>query len=74
MKTPLKGLKATGVLKNWKRVWIDKEEDLSYMTGEVYGDTRGRFCDGQVIHTSLVVRVEDEMVLTLNSVYKLIED
>ncbi len=58
-------------LENWERVWVSKEQGLSYLTGLVYDDTKGRFYDGQVIHTSLVEQLTDDKVYTLNSVYEL---
>lgn len=43
--------------------------------GNVYGDTKGRFRGGELIHTSWVVSGPDEngIIKTRNSVYK-IED
>lgn len=39
--------------------------------GHVYGDVKGRFADGQLIRTSAIVKIEDGIVLTLNSAYRL---
>ena len=40
--------------------------------GLIWDDTRGKFSDGTLVQTSLVQKVEDNLVYTLNSVYKLV--
>jgi hypothetical protein len=44
----------------------------SYYTGNIYADTKGRFCNGAIIRTSLSVKVEDGILHTLNTRYKLV--
>ena len=39
--------------------------------GDVYGDIRGWFMDGQEIRTSIVVHEEGDLVRTLNSLYRI---
>lgn len=56
----------TGTLENWTY-----DYDNHVYWGNVYGDIRERFADGHWIHTSLVDKVEDDLVYTLNSTYKL---
>ncbi len=41
-------------------------------TGEVYNDSKGRFADGELIRTSLVNDVEDGILITRNTRYKLV--
>ena len=40
-------------------------------TGDIYGDVHKRWPDGSHIRTSLVDRVEGDLVYTRNSVYKI---
>lgn len=56
----------TAKLEDWT---YDKKRNIFW--GHVYGDVRKRFDDGEYIHTSLVDRVEDNKVYTLNSIYEL---
>ena len=41
-------------------------------TGEIYNDSKGRFADGELIRTSLVKNVEDGILITRNTRYKLV--
>jgi hypothetical protein len=41
-------------------------------TGEIYNDSKGRFADGELIRTSLVKDVEDGIIITRNTRYKLV--
>lgn len=59
------------LLKNWfPRVTYDGG---IYFVGVIYNDTKGRFADGSLIHTSMVRRVDftTGVVETKNSVYNL---
>lgn len=58
----------TGTLEDW---WFDNSNTVYW--GYVYGDIRNRFRDGSYIHTSRVIKVDNEenVIHTLNSVYKL---
>lgn len=60
----------TGVLRNARRV--GREEDLRgpCLSGNVYGDTKGRFRDGQVIYTSTIMSEEGDVFRTVFSVYR----
>lgn len=42
--------------------------------GRVYGDIRGRFRNGDLIHTSLIVSFDEttQIVTTLNSTYRIL--
>lgn len=51
-------------LENWVRVG-----EVIY--GTVYEDSKGRFQDGDDIVTSRLVSVDDNIVKTMNSTYKL---
>lgn len=57
-------MKATALLYNWHRFG-------QKIIGEIYGDTKGRFKDGELIRTSTVERFDGDLVFTRNSVYKL---
>ena len=55
---------SNGTLENWyKRGEV--------YCGQIYGDTKGRFQDGEMIHTSRVVSRDDYTIRTLNSIYTL---
>ena len=41
-------------------------------TGYIYNDSKNRFVDGEPIRTSLVNDVEDGILITLNTRYKLV--
>lgn len=56
----------TGRLENWR--WSPLEH---VYWGNIYDDIRGRFFDGQYIHTSYVICAEGDIAHTLNSTYKL---
>lgn len=43
-----------------------------YFTGRIYKDKEGRFPDGTLIRTSLIESLEDDVLTTKNSVYKLV--
>jgi len=38
--------------------------------GNIYGDTRGRFPDGELVRTSAVQSVDGNIVTTANTVYE----
>ena len=60
----------TATLRNAVR--SPRRSDGAYVIyGDVYGDIRGRFVDGQNIRTSIVMHEEDGMVRTLNSLYRI---
>lgn len=42
----------------------------SVLTGNIYGDSRGRFQDGELIHTSAIQSNDGDVYVTRNSVYK----
>lgn len=58
----------TATLKN---ACIHRLGEKSYFTGHIYGDIRRRWADGFYIHTSMVDRVEGDLVYTRNSIYKI---
>ena len=58
----------TATLKNALIYRIGKH---SVLTGDIYGDVHKRWPDGSHIRTSLVDRVEGDLVYTRNSVYKI---
>ena len=58
----------TATLEDWR---VEQTYLGLIFWGKIYGDTKRRFVNGTTIHTSLVLRVEDGKVYTLNSVYKL---
>lgn len=40
------------------------------LRGAIYGDTRGRFSDGDYVITSRVIKIEGNVYRTLNSTYE----
>ena len=44
-----------------------------YCVGYIYGDTKGRFRDGELIHTTKVEEIDlrSGSIATLNSIYKI---
>ncbi|WP_172352717.1 hypothetical protein [Mesorhizobium sp. NZP2298] len=59
-----------GTLRN-ARMIFDGDPRCPCLRGEVYGDTKGRFMDGDVITTSRLKAQEDGLVFrTTYSVYK----
>lgn len=58
----------TGRLENWT---IQKYPQGVIYWGNIYGDTKDRFYDGQYIHTSLVTSRDGQIIHTLNSTYEL---
>ena len=40
--------------------------------GEVFGDTKKRFQDGAGIRTSKIIDMKDDLIITRNSVYRVI--
>lgn len=64
---------ATARLENWSTGW--NTDDGSFcISGLIYGDTKGRFSDGELIRTSRIEArevKEGDLVQTRNSVYQL---
>lgn len=54
----------TGILRNARRV------EGNRISGEVYGDTRGRFADGDLITTSKIQHQIGDIIVTTFSIYK----
>lgn len=46
----------TGELRNTEKVFLDGQSGDFKLRGEIYGDTKGRFSDGEVVITSTVMR------------------
>ncbi len=42
------------------------------INGDIYGDRKGRFADGTNVTTSRVVEVDGDIVVTRNSVYRVV--
>ena len=60
----MKSEEITGRLEDW---WWDEQNKVYW--GYVYQDTKERFRDGAYIHTSRVLKTEDDKAYTLNSIY-----
>lgn len=45
--------------------------DGRVVVGDIFGDSKNRFSDGTRIRTSRIVELKDDIVHTLNSVYKI---
>lgn len=61
-------LEITGTLKNARRSGAGT--DRCSLHGEIYGDTRGRFKDGERVVTSRIRSEDGDIFKTLFSVYK----
>lgn len=62
-------MEVTASLKN---VWfapVSGGKSIAY--GYIYGDTKGRFLDGTHIRTSIVEKIEGDVITTRNSVYRI---
>lgn len=57
-------------LRNWQLV-KSYHYDCTVVTGEIYGDLKNRFRDGDKITTSEVKGIEGTRLITRNTVYKL---
>lgn len=60
----------TGILRNARRVSASEDLRGPSLSGQVYGDTKGRFHDGQTIYTSTIVSEEGDVFRTRFSTYK----
>ena len=57
-----------GVLKN---VYFEQIFDKRIALGNIYDDRKGRFNDGDSIHTSAITKQEGDVIWTRNSVYRI---
>lgn len=57
------------VIKNWR--WHPIY--TGSITGQIYGDSKGRFVDGTTVITSTVQEHIEDIVYTRNTIYKLEE-
>jgi len=60
----------TAVLRNVTRRADSPWRPYDHLSGDIYGDTRGRFLDGERVSTSEIVSVDGDIVTTRNSVYR----
>lgn len=62
-------MQITGRLENW---YITRSISGNLVVvGYIYNDSRHRFIDGELIHTSAIKSVEADVVTTKNSTYQL---
>lgn len=59
-----------GILKNARRVAKGEDPSAPCLSGDVYGDTKGRFCDGERITTSTIMSEEGNVFQTRLSAYR----
>ena len=59
-----------GTLKNARRVAIGEDPRAPCLSGEVYGDTKGRFRDGERITTSTIMEEQGALFRTRFSAYR----
>lgn len=62
-----------GELRNVVKYPSTRDPSAFVLYGDIYGDRKGRFADGTNIHTSLIVKIDGDVALTLNSAYRLID-
>jgi len=60
----------TAELHNVKFVNLSADAKIAW--GNVIGDSKRRFVDGTRIHTSLILKIEGDLIHTLNSVYRIV--
>lgn len=63
-------VKVTGTLRNARRVPVGADPRAPCLSGEIYGDARGRFFDGERIRTSTIMAEEGDVFTTRFSVYR----
>ena len=63
-------MQITGNLKNVRRVARGEDPRAPCLSGEVYGDIRGRFHDGTRITTSTIMSEDGDVFVTRNSAYR----
>lgn len=63
----------TGELHKWQTQTSPGKGYIA-LWGYIYGDVASRFRDGTWIRTSMIVKIEDGIALTLNSAYRLVGD
>lgn len=62
--------KITGTLRNAKRVPRGDDPRAPCLRGQIYGDIRGRFRDGEYVTTSTIMSEADDVFVTRYSTYK----
>lgn len=70
-KAPEPAINYDAELRNWYLV-KSYYHDVLVVTGEVYSDSKNRFRDGEKISTSQVMGIEGTLLITRNTVYKLV--
>lgn len=60
----------TGTLRNAHRVPKGDDHRAPCLRGEVYGDARGRFRDGDIIVTSTILSEDGDVFTTRNNTYR----
>ena len=70
-KAPEPAINYDAELRNWYLV-KSYYHDVLVVTGEVYNDSKNRFRDGEKISTSQVMGIEGTLLITRNTVYKLV--
>lgn len=63
-------MEITGTLRNAERVDRGQDPRAPAIRGQIFGDVRGRFNDGDVVITSTVLDEDGDVFTTRNSVYK----
>lgn len=59
-----------GTLKNTIRVPVGADVRAPCLRGQVYGDTRGRFYDGEWITTSTIMKKDGDVFTTRYNAYR----
>lgn len=60
----------TGTLRNARRVSAGDDPRAPCLSGDVFGDTRGRFRDGERITTSTIMSEDGDVFTTRYSTYR----
>jgi len=71
-------IKSLMILKNWSTDTMDPyqppEQRKIFLRGQIYNDYRGRFADGDWIHTSSIKEVVGDIVLTHSGSIYILEE
>lgn len=60
----------TAELRNW--LLLGNVEGKRWAIGDIFNDSKNRFKDGTEVRTSSIVEIKGDIIVTRNSVYRLV--
>lgn len=64
-------MEVNATLRNARRLGPGEHHRAPCLSGEIYGDTKGRFRDGEIVYTSTITEeMPDDVFKTAFSVYR----